>query len=151
MTEAQAIQADSVALQEAMQETSANLQMEVEKCSQPPNPLTGATECDPSRIQELTAEMDGHRTQAEEIGDRASDLGAEMQVHSEEAQEMAAEAEALAADAEQLKDQSLALKDAAMEERLGGRGLYKAIACCHIQIRRWSCDLMSWIDFGTFP
>ena len=119
MAEAQAIQADSMALQDAMQETSANLQMEVEKCSQPPNPLTGASECDPGEIQRLTAEMDGHRTEAEEISERAAALGEEMQVHSEEAQEMAQEAEALAADAEQLKDQSMALKDSAMEEQLG--------------------------------
>lgn len=116
MAEAQAIQADSMALQAEMQQTSAALQVEVENCQQPVNPLTGASSCDPAEIQRLTTEMDGHRAEAQEISDRASALGEDMQVHSEEAQQMAADAEAMAADAETLKNDALQLKDAALEE-----------------------------------
>jgi len=116
LAEAQQIQADSLALQERMQATSLELQAEVNKCSQPPNPLTGATECDPQAISELTGEMDAHRQEATEIADRGSELGQEMEAHSEEVAEMATEAEQMAADAEELKNQALELKDSAMEE-----------------------------------
>ncbi|CAK9079974.1 Copia protein [Durusdinium trenchii] len=102
MAEAQAIQADSMALQAEMQQTSAALQV---------GRLDATGE-----IQRLTTEMDGHRAEAQEISDRASALGEDMQVHSEEAQQMAADAEAMAADAETLKNDALQLKDAALEE-----------------------------------
>lgn len=116
MAEAQSIQADSAALQERMQQTALDLQVEVDKCRQPINPLTGQTSCNPDEIARLTGEMDTHQEEASDIADRGSALGEEMQAHSEEAQEMAAEAEAMAADAEELKNQAMTLKDEAMAE-----------------------------------
>ncbi|CAJ1368205.1 unnamed protein product [Effrenium voratum] len=115
ISEAQAIQAESVQLQSEMKSTSEALGVELDKCSQPFDPVSGSS-CNPDEVARLTDEMNGHRAQTEELAERSEALGEDLEMQSEEAKKLAQDAEQVAVDAEELKTQAMTLKEEAYNE-----------------------------------
>eukprot|EP00439_Symbiodinium_sp_Y106_P021579 s1162_g2.t1 len=109
MAEAQAIQADSLQLQADMQQTSQAMEMEIQKCQQPPTPLQ-PSQCDPqemlgspgSRVPGMERTWHALRTVQSKHDDiqirqthQINRLANEMDAHRAEAESIAERGEAL--------------------------------------------------------